>query len=211
MVCAMKRTLLLGSAWTVSAAAAVGLGFLAISLIDASASSGEQPVPSALTTSSDGSPTSSPSTGSAAPAGPGQQVTAGGTVYGSCAGGVPELASAPVAGWWLDDSSSAGQVEFRNGTQQIEVRVTCVDGVAQFSVEGRRADDGSGREGGTSAPVTTTSSSGDDSDGRVGGGHGADDVAPSTTVGTSRGAEPGDDSGGHGGGGQGGGGHGSDD
>jgi hypothetical protein len=192
----MKRTLLLGSAWTASAAAAVGLGFLAISLVDASASPGGKTVAASLTTSADASPSSSAPTDSPAAAA-GQQVTAGGTVYGSCDGGVPVLASAPAAGWWLDDSSDPGKVEFENGSLKIEVRVTCVAGAAQFSVEGPRGNDSSGNGAGTSTPSATTGS--DDSDGRVGGGHGADDGAsPGATTHAS-----GDDSDGRVGGGQG--------
>ena len=44
MLPAMKRTLALGAAWTGSAVAAVGLGFLAVSLVGASASPGTVPV-----------------------------------------------------------------------------------------------------------------------------------------------------------------------
>jgi hypothetical protein len=181
----MKRTLLLGSAWTASAAAAVGLGFLAISLVDASASPGGQTLAASVTTeSSGGSPSSSSPTDSPV-ATAGQQVTEGGTVYGSCDGGVPVLASAPAAGWWLDDSSSVGQVEFQNDTLKIEVHVTCVGGVAQFSVEGPRGDDSHGNDATTSAPAATSHSSGDDSDGRVGGGHGSDDAVAPAPVGTA--------------------------
>jgi len=196
----MKRTLLLGSAWTASAAAAVGLGFLAISLVDASASDG--PVTPAAATSD--APGATSTSGPAAVAA-GQQVTDGGTVYGSCDdGGAPLVASAPAAGWWLDDSSDAGEVEFQNGTTRVEVRITCVDGVPRFAVEGPRTDDRGGDDGpssvpssgtssSTSTPAAPTSSAGDDSDGRVGGGHGSDDG-------------PGDDSSGRDGRG-----HGSDD
>jgi hypothetical protein len=220
----MKRTLLYGSAWAASAAAAVGLGFLAVSLVDASAATPLPALDSSVTTLSAGGPSPapptsslpSPATDSPAPVAAGQQVTAGGTVYGSCADGVPVLASAPAAGWSLDDSNDAGRVEFGNGAQKIEVRVSCVGGVAQFSVEGPRAEDsgggsGSGARSGnpvdhssSTAPVPAagTASSVDDSAGRTGGGHGADDgigSAPSAPA-----PEPGDDSGGHGGG------HGSD-
>jgi hypothetical protein len=207
----MKRTLLLGSAWTASAAAAVGLGFLAISLVDASASDGGRVLPASATTTADGS--SSTATSAPAAAADGQQVTAGGTVYGSCNSGVPAVASAPAAGWWLDDSSDAGTVEFRNGTLKVEVRVTCVNGVAQFSVEGPRADNsgGGGDDGVTSSPSSSSPSSsspsattGDDSDGRIGGGHGADDVAPQPA------ATPTADDRGGASGGRNGGGHGSD-
>jgi hypothetical protein len=198
----MKRTLLLGSAWTASAAAAVGLGFLAVSLVDASASSGT----ATLTTSSGGTPTAvAPVTDSpaaeTAPAG--QQVTLGGTVYGSCENGVPVLASAPAAGWWLDDSNDVGEAEFENGTLKIEVKVNCVDGVPQFFVEGPRNDSSHGGEDrSTSSPsVTTSPSSGDDSDGRVGGGHGSDDgvstpsAATTSSSSASASASSGDDSG----------------
>src|SRR3954471_18839660 len=152
----MKRTLLLGSAWTASAAAAVALGFLAISLVDASASDGGQVLPAAATTTAD----DSPSTATPAPVAAGQQVTDGDTVYGSCDGGLPVVASAPAAGWWLDDSSDPGVVEFQNGTLEVEVRVTCVDGIAQFSVEGPRTGDNGGHgsdDGPASAPAATTS------------------------------------------------------
>ena len=182
----MKRTLLLGSAWTASAAAAVGLGFLAVSLVDASASDTGPVTPAAATSDA----TAATSTTGPAPVTAGQQVTDGGTVYGSCDdGGVPLVASAPAAGWWLDDSSDAGEVEFQNGATRVEVRVTCVDGVPRFAVEGPRADDRGGDDGPSSVPSASTSSSssssssssapagstGDDSDGRVGGGHGSDD------------------------------------
>ena len=174
----MKRTLLLGSAWTASAAAAVGLGFLAVSLVDASASTA---VPTlGVTASATGAPDS--------PTPSGQQVTEGGTVYASCTAGVPVLASAPAAGWWLDDSQDVGKAEFENGTSEIEVRATCVDGVVQFVVEGPQPDDSGGGRATTpapgSAPAASTVSSpaddsthpgGDDSDGRSGGGHGSDD------------------------------------
>jgi hypothetical protein len=191
----MKRTLLLGSAWTASAAAAVGLGFLAISLVDASASPGGQPVPASSTStdSSEGAaPAPSERTGSPAPAADGQHVTDGGTVYASCTDGAPVLASAPAAGWRLDDSNDAGKVEFENGALEIEVRVTCVDGVPQFSVEGPGSNDGSGNDRASTAPVPSAAT-GDDSAGRVGGGQGSDDA-------------PGDDSDDRSGGG-----HGSDD
>ena len=220
----MKRTLLLSSAWTASAAAAVGLGFLAVSLVDASASPGTATV----STSSGGSPTAAAVTGSptAAPAA-GQQVTLGGTVYGSCENGVPVLASAPAAGWWLDDSNDVGEAEFENGTLKIEVKVSCVDGSPQFFVEGPRdesrhggedrtsaapsagpssagssSSSSSGSSSGPTSSSSSSSSSGDDSDGRVGGGHGSDDSGSDD----SGADDSGDDSSGRGGGG-----HGSDD
>ena len=168
----MQRTLVLGAVWTASAAAAVGLGFLAVSLVGASASPGPQPVASA-TTSTGAAPTS------AVPVSSGQMDTVGGTAYADCSSGVPSLAWAPASGWWIDDSASADKVEFTNGTQQVEIRMACVDGAPQFSVEGPHAEDHS--------PSPTPSSS-DDSSGRDGGGHGSDDG-------------PGDDSSGRGGGG----------
>jgi hypothetical protein len=184
----VQRTLVLGAAWTASAAAAVGLGFLAVSLVGASASPGPQPVASTTT-----SPAASPAWTAALPSG--QMDTVGGTVYASCADGVPSLASAPAPGWWVDDSSQQGAVEFRNGVQKVEVHAVCVDGGPQFSVEGPRADDSGGGPASTSSASNSPAapSSGDDSSGRDGGGHGSDDPA-------------GDDSSGRGGGG-----HGSDD
>ena len=165
----MQRTLVLGAAWLGSAAAAVGLGFLAVSLVGASAS--PAPVSTAPTTSS-----AAPTTAGVSPAD--EMATAGGTVYASCAGGTPDLASAPAAGWSVDDSSDPGKVEFRSGTQQVEVRVTCVAGAPQFAVEG-----GTAAATSPSAPSATQDSggghgaddpAGDDSSGRGGGGHGSD-------------------------------------
>ena len=170
----MQRTLVLGAVWTASAAAAVGLGFLAVSLVGASASPGPQPVAS-TTTSTGAAPTP------AVPVSSGQMDTVGGTVYASCVSGAPDLASAPAPGWWVDDSSDVGEVEFRNGSQKVEIRAVCVDGGPQFSVEGPRAE--------SDSPSPTPSSS-DDSSGRDGGGHGSDDSG-------------GDDSSGRGGGGSG--------
>src|SRR4029450_10432807 len=117
----MKRTLLLGSAWTASAAAAVGLGFLAVSLVDAEASPGAQPV-AVTASSSEADDTPSASTSAPPPvAVSGAQAAGGGTAYPSCDPGVPVLASAPAAGWWVDDSAKPGEVEFENGTQKVEV------------------------------------------------------------------------------------------
>lgn len=175
MLAPMQRTLVLGAVWTASAAAAVGLGFLAVSLVGASASPGPQPVGS--TTSTAAVPTSGPVPAS------GEMATVGGTVYASCAGGTPDLASAPAPGWWVDDSRDDGEVEFRNGSQKVEIRTVCVDGGPQFSVEGPRAESDS-----PSPTPPASSSSSDDTSGRDSGGHGSDDG-------------PGDDSSGRGGGG----------
>ncbi|MET0765425.1 MAG: hypothetical protein ABWY29_11200 [Blastococcus sp.] len=188
----MKRTLVLGSAWTASAAAAVGLGFLAVSLVDAEASPGAQPV-AVTASSSEADDTPSASTSAPPPvAVSGEQATVGGTAFASCDNGVPVLASAPAAGWWVDDSARPGEVEFENGAEKVEVHVVCTPSGPQFRVEGPRTDDSrSGND--SSVPPASPTSGVDDSTGRVGGGHGSDDP-------------PGDDSSGRDGGG-----HGSDD
>ncbi|MGK5113157.1 hypothetical protein [Geodermatophilus sp. CPCC 205506] len=202
----MTRTLAPRVLWTASAAAAVGLGLLSVAVVDADAAPDTRPAsatssqPSAPSSSSSSS--SDPSSSAPAPAPPassgGEQVTVAGTVTATCDGGALSYAGAPAPGWWLDDSPRPGEVEFENGSQKLEVKVTCVDGTPQFSVEGPR-DDG---RGGDDSPATTAPSAPsapttgrgyDDSDGRVGGGHGSDDG-------------PGDDSAGRVGGG-----HGSDD
>jgi hypothetical protein len=200
----MNRTLLLGAAWTASAGAAVGLGFLAVSLVDASASPVVQPVSSRAPESADATSSRPPAV---SPAPSGEQATPGGTVFATCAGGtaVPVLAGAPAAGWWPDDSQDPGKFEFKSATRSIEVRASCVGGTPRFVVEGPRSDD---RARGTDVanPAASRSDAPDDSAGRVGGGHGADDG-------------PGDDRGVHSGPGGGsddssgreGGGHGSDD
>src|SRR3954447_2054837 len=119
---ALRRPLLLGVAWAASATGAVGLGFLAVSLLDPSASPGT-PQPAAAMSSEPGGaagPTATrfvPKSTSAT----GEFATAAGTVYATCGTGLPVLAGVPVAGWWIDDSGAEGKVEFKNGTQRIEV------------------------------------------------------------------------------------------
>src|SRR3954464_1332814 len=118
----MKRILLLGIAGTPSAAAAVGPGFLAISFIDAGPFPGT--LPAAATSSSSGTDDTTSASPTPPPGGvSGGAAALGGTAYASCDGGAPVVASAPSPGWWVDDSSEPGQVEFKNGTQTVEVRV----------------------------------------------------------------------------------------
>jgi hypothetical protein len=170
----VKRAAALGALWTASAAAAVGLGFLAVSLVGASAS------PTAPRTGLASTPT---------PAGPnpsGEQTTVGGTVYATCASGAPHLASAPAPGWQVDGSAHAGTVEFRDATRKVEVHVTCAGGTPSFTVEGPRSAGGGSSPASSSAPSSAASTSGggrgsgsddsgaDDSSGRGGGGHGSD-------------------------------------
>ncbi len=202
----MKRTVALGALWTASAAAAVGLGFLAVSFVDAGASPGARPAAATETapatppatppsTVDDGSPTSpapSPEAPVPAPAS-GEYVTAGGTIYASCDAGFLAVAAAPAAGWWLDDQDDHGEVEFESSTQKVEVHVVCTDGSPVFRDEGVRADENTPEDSSRSSGPASSSPSSDDSDGRRSGGHGSDDP-------------PGDDSDGRRGGG-----HGSDD
>jgi hypothetical protein len=161
----MKRPLALVAAWVVAAAAAVGVGFLAVSLIDASASAPAQPsLASAPGTTEAADPTA---------AAAGEKSTAGGTVFASCVDGTAQLAGAPVAGWSVE--SAPGQVEFRNGTQKIEVRADCSTGSPQFVVEGPSAEPAS-TSGSTTSGTTAPSATPDDHGGnRGGGGHGSDD------------------------------------
>lgn len=193
----MKRIIVLGAAWTASAAAAVGLGFLAVSLVDASASPGTTlaAATTAPVTSTDRSASSAAPTSTVAPAdvpATGEYATAGGTVFANCGNGSPLLAGVPATGWVVDDSNDPGEIEFENSDQKVEVHVACVGGAPVFSL-----DDSSSASRTPSSPASGTSGRGDSSDrddssGR-GGGHGSDDG-------------PGDDSSGRGGGG-----HGSDD
>jgi hypothetical protein len=205
----MKRTLLLGTAWTASAAAAVGLGFLAVSLVDASASPGTVPLAAASSAPSSDDPAASPSASTATTAAA-TKATVAGTVSATCTTGTPRVSGAPATGWWIDDSDDAdpGQVEFRDGSRKLEVSVTCVDGSPHFVVEGPRADDSGGGNDDAVSPAPATTDAPDDSDGRVGGGHGSDDPVGDDS-GSGSDDSGSDDSGGHGGGGSGG--HGSDD
>jgi hypothetical protein len=189
----MRRPLLLGAAWLASAGAAVGLGFLAVSLVGASASPAT--TPAAVITDS----TATPTDGTAAPTSPlptGEFATVGGTVYANCTDGTPTLAGVPAAGWWVDDSDDPGQVEFKNGSQKVEVHVTCSGGSPQFSQEGPRADD-SGRDDHSSSSSPSTSGRDDHGgdDGHDDSGHGGDD--DNSGPGSD---DSGDDNFGHGGG-----------
>src|SRR5690349_19160810 len=205
----MQRTLALGAIWTASAAGAVGLGFLAVSLVDASASPGTTPVASSETSSSaEASTTTSPAPVTSAT---GEHQTVAGTVFANCTGGSPVLAGAPAAGWWVDDSNDPGQIEFENDTQKLEVHVVCSNGGPVFSVEGPRASssgNGGGDDGSSTAPSTNSNSStapstnssspaapSSDDHGGDRGGHGSDDAGSNSGSGNSG---SGSDSGGHG-------------
>ena len=161
----MKRPLALVAVWVVAAAAAVGVGFLAVSLIDASAATPSQPgLPAVSGTTEAADPS--------VPAAAGEQSTPGGTVYATCVDGTAQLAGAPAAGWTVE--KSADQVEFRNGSAKIEVRADCSTGSPQFVVE----DGGSAATTPASTPGGTTSApTADDHGGNRGGhgGHGSDD------------------------------------
>jgi hypothetical protein len=157
----MTRTRASRALWTVSAAAAVGLGVVAASVVGADASPAPQPASAQQPTSSSGSADPAPADPSV-----GEQVTVAGTVTATCDGDAVSLSGTPAPGWTPDDSQRPGQVEWRSGTHEVEVTVTCVDGSPRFAVEGPR-DDSRGR-GSDDAP-------GDDSAGRSGGGHGSDD------------------------------------
>ena len=209
----MRRPLLLGAVWAASAGAAVGLGYLAVSLVDASASPGTSPV--AASTSAPAPTGTAGTTPAVASPATAQHVTVAGTVFADCTGGSPRLAGVPVAGWWVDDSSDPGEVEFESENQKLEVKVSCgADGAPVFSDEGLRSDRDGGRSSSSShpssAPAATSSSSGDDrgrggesgddSSGHGSGGDSDDDSSGRGSGGDDRGrdVESGDDSGGHG-------------
>ncbi|NYJ04294.1 hypothetical protein [Petropleomorpha daqingensis] len=160
----MKRRFALVAAWVVAAAAAVGVGFLAVSLIDASAAT---PAQRGLPAVSNATEATDPSVTPAA----GEQSTPGGTVYATCLDGTAQLAGAPAAGWTVE--TSPDQVEFRNGSAKIEVGADCSTGAPQFTVE----DGGAAATSPSSTPGVPASSTGVDDHGgnRHGGGHGSDD------------------------------------
>jgi hypothetical protein len=199
----MNRSVALGAAWSASAIAAVGLGFLAVSLVDASASPGTAPV--AATTTASTTP-GAPSGTTPIPLATGEYATLAGTVFADCTSGSPALAGAPAAGWWVDDSNKPGEIEFETGPQKLEVHVSCVNGSPQFSDEGLRSDDsgrgrGRGGDDASSSPASSSSaeatsgnddSGGDDSSGR-GRGRGGDDSGSDDSSGRSGGGHGSDD------------------
>lgn len=164
----MRRPALLGAAWLGAAAAAVGLGFLAVSFVGASASPDASFLAAggSVGTSSAGSPATSSAPPAATTA---RQVTPGGTVVADCSRGTAALAGAPAAGWWTDDPADRDSVEFTNGSQKIEVKATCPNGSPSFVVEGPK-----GAEQHSSAVPSSPTTH--DKGGRHGGGggHGSD-------------------------------------
>jgi hypothetical protein len=198
----MRRPLLLGTAWTASAAAAVGIGFLAVSLVDASASPGTVPAGATGTPSTGATATGTPPVPSAAPTATlptGEYATAGGTVYADCSSGSPVVAGAPAAGWYADDSPDPGEVEFENGSQKVEVDVYCAGGVPYFVLDDSSARTPTSAPGGSSTTAPSMPSM-PSAPSTSGGGHGSDDPP-----GDDHGGDRDDDRGGDGGG------HGSDD
>ena len=110
----MNRTFLLGTAWTATAAAAVGLGFLAVALVDASSSSTTVPLAATSTSTSEASTPTASRAASAEPTSKTEN-TAAGIVTATCDGTrLSGLTNAPARGWWLDDSSKTGEVEFES-------------------------------------------------------------------------------------------------
>ncbi len=214
MLPVMKRTVALAAGWTASAAAAVGLGFLAVSFVDASASPGAQPVAASTTGSATATPSPSGTPAPTAPARPatGEYVTAGGTAYANCTAGRPVVAAVPAAGWWVDDSNEPGKVEFERGEQKVEVRVSCVDGSPVFVLDDDRSSSPASSSS-SSSPATGTSGhddsggdssghgrGGDDSDDDSSGhGRGGDDSSDDSSGHGRGGDDSGDDSSGHGG------------
>ena len=185
----MRTTPLLATAWAGAATVAVGLGFFAVGLLDA------DPIPAAAASTVTGTPEVTPTAGAPSSTSTtltGQQVTDGGTVYGSCTDGVAQLGSAPAAGWTVDDSSTVTAVELESGDRRIHVTATCGPAGPVFVVSSDGDDD---TPAVTPAPSVSPAPTPDD--------HGSDDdvpeISPSPTT---------DD---HGSGGHGSGGHGSDD
>jgi hypothetical protein len=173
----MKRPVVLVATWLLAAGIAVGLGFLAVSFVSASPSSASLLAAASTTEDRSADSTATPSA-AASPGTSARQVTAGGTVLATCAGGVARLAGAPASGWRIDDSAEAGTVEFRSGTQSVEVRADCSTGTPVFAVEGPRTS-GGGSDDGTIAttPAATTSAASATADDHGSGGQGADDPA----------------------------------
>jgi hypothetical protein len=198
MLPVMKRTVALAAGWTASAAAAVGLGFLAVSFVDASASPGAQPVTASTTGSATATPSPSGTPAPTAPARPatGEYVTAGGTAYANCTAGRPVVAAVPAAGWWVDDSNEPGKVEFERGEQKVEVRVSCVDGSPVFVLDDERSSSPSSS---SSSPATETSGHDDSGGDSSGHGRGGDDSDDDSSGHGRGGDDSSDDSSGHGG------------
>jgi hypothetical protein len=157
----LRRTLASVAAWTLGAGIAVGVGIIALSLIDNGLASGAghpmstdgPPVPSigaAATTQSEAptddpvpaSPSPAPSrsappAASATPGPPRQFTSAGGTVLAGCTGNLAYLMSwSPAQGYRAEDvrrgPAFTVSVKFDNGPQTVRLAVHCVAGMPQL-------------------------------------------------------------------------------
>lgn len=187
----MKRAVASGALWTASAAAAVGLGFLAVSLVDTDTSPVTRPIaatesvaaaPSASSSSGSGSDDVAAPTPTSRPSASGEYASVGGTVFASCDGGLLQVGTAPADGWWVDDQDQHGEVQFESPTREVEVHVACGDGVPAFRDEGVRAGGNEPEDAGSSSSPASPSPGVDDSTGRGGDGggrgRGGDDSGP---------------------------------
>ncbi len=226
----MERNVVLSTAWVGSALGAVGLGFVALSLLDGgptpvveqSASTGAAETGAAGTSSSAPATTTSAAPGATgATTLTGEQATAAGTVFGSCTAGQLTLGSAPMAGWQVDDSPDPGSVELRSGERKVEVHAVCGPTGPTFVVEDSTAgatashsDDDARTTAPAPGPAPAVPTQHDVDDDNGSGGHGADDSGADDSGSGGHGSDDGpDDSGSDdsGSGHSGSGGHGSDD
>jgi hypothetical protein len=151
-----RSALLAVSAWTVGAAAAVGVGLLALSLVgntflngpsDPLAQAGN-PLPATQPTATMSCPATtvpaltadSPASASAGASGTERQLSsAGGSVLARCtADGAYLVLWSPAQGYHAGDvirgPAASARVEFESLTSEIKVVVTCVGGVLQANV-----------------------------------------------------------------------------
>ncbi len=224
--------MLLSTAWVGSALGAVGLGFVALSLLDGGATPVvEQSASTEAMETGAGATSSSAAATTTAPAAPapgagtltGEQSTPAGTVFGSCTGGQLTLGSAPAVGWQVDDSPDPGSVELRAGERRVEVHAVCGPAGPTFVVQDSAARATSGRTDDaprTTAPAPRPAPASptqdhhgglDDGSGDQGAGDGGADDSGSHRSGSDDGGSGSSGSGGSGSGGHGSGGHGSDD
>jgi hypothetical protein len=141
-------------AWTVGAAASVGVGLLALSLVGVGLTGGsgdhlaqpvgraDAPLTAVTATPTDDSPSVSSTASTPAPAttGPSQTIeTAGGTVVAQCVPGAYLVYWSPALGFRSDEAyrgpAAEARVTFQGNGREIKIRVTCVGLTVHPSIE----------------------------------------------------------------------------
>jgi hypothetical protein len=138
-VLAWAATVVVATLVGMSAVGAMGSGILGAGEEPLTPAQVDQALAAARATPAPPPPTPAPPTpdAQAAPVGPTEVVTSpGGTVLARCVAGVVEVVSAsPAQGYRLDDEQERFRVRFESEETDVDVRLSCLNGVPVGTVE----------------------------------------------------------------------------